>query len=226
MTKNLSQTVACLVVALGLTASPEAARSSQIVLDNLAETPGGNSFSASIGQSFVTGTAATNLQSVVLQLDKAKSSATGLQLNLESRALDGTIGSTLFNDFSTAYDSATGLATFSAASSFVLAANTGYWLVASDTGSTDSNIYWVFTPSQNYASALGFSLPDSPCSWVSGLVGSNDASAYYTLAAGPQAFQITIGNLVASVPEPTSFVLCGIGGVAGLIGVRTRRRAA
>ncbi len=67
-----------------------------------------------------------------MQLDPTKPPDSGIVLEVEARNANGTVGATLFSNFSSSFNSTTGLVTFTANSPFELTAGTGYWLVLSD----------------------------------------------------------------------------------------------
>ena len=108
--------------------------------------------------------------------------------------------------FSESYNSVSHQITFTATSSFTLAANTGYFLVLSDPSAPGTTVSWDFTASQTYNSASGFSLPAANTSFVSLTDNSvsGAGSGYFPLSAGPQVFSLTVD---APTPEPSSAVL-------------------
>ena len=93
--------------------------------------------------------------------------------------------------------------------SMLLAPNTRYWLELSGA----STVYWDYTNSTTYASALGVTLPTTNTSFE-----TNGATTYFTLAQGPQQFVLDVN----AVPEPSTYCLMA---VAGLALVVSRKRS-
>ena len=143
--------------------------------------------------------------------------SSSLTLEVEARNADGTVGQTLFSDFSSSYNPRSGLVTFLANASFDFAVNAGYWLVLSDP--TKGSVTWDFTASQVYQSDLGYGLPSYNTAYYSDQDNGLGDAVYYQPADGPQMFDLITIRVVA---EPPSIVMLGLGAaILGLaIGIR------
>ncbi len=119
-------------IALALLGSFATTRAGSVVLlNNLDQPPQPTASTPFVGQSFISG-AAEELYGARMQLYPSAPPSSKITLDVEARNADGTVGQTLFSDFSSSYDTTTGVITFLANSPFNMAANTGYWLVLSD----------------------------------------------------------------------------------------------
>jgi hypothetical protein len=192
------------VVMLALSAVSAPVHAGIVLLDNLDQSPQPTSSSPFVGQSFIAGSANETLYGAQMQLDPTAPLPSGIVLEVETRNFDGTVGATLFSNFSSSFDAMTGLVTFTANSHFELTAGTGYWLVLSDTPT--GGVTWDFTASNFYHSQFGYGLPSFNTSWTSTEDNGSGTSNYYQPSAGPQLFDL-IAPTPASVPEPHSFVL-------------------
>jgi hypothetical protein len=192
------------VVMLALSAVSAPVHAGIVLLDNLDQSPQPTSSSPFVGQSFIAGSANETLYGAQMQLDLTAPVPSGIVLEVEARNFDGTVGATLFSNFSSSFDAMTGLITFTANSHFELTAGTGYWLVLSDTST--GGVTWEFTASNVYQSQYGFGLPSHDTSWTSNQDNGSGLSQYYQPSDGPQLFDL-IAPAGASVPEPHSAVL-------------------
>jgi hypothetical protein len=198
-----TRSVALFAIALTLFASAGTARAGSVVLlNNLDQSPQPTASSPFVGQSFISG-AAEELYGARMQLYPSAPPSSKITLDVEARNANGTVGQTLFSNFSSLYDSTSGVITFTANSPFELAANTGYWLVLSDPG--NGIVTWDFTSSLVYQSSFGYGLPSYNTSYYSDQNNGMGNAFYYQPSEGPQMFQ-----LIAAVPEPTSFLLLSI----------------
>ena len=179
------------LVTLALSAVSASVHAGPVLLNNLDQTPEPTISSPFVGQSFIAGTLDEPLFGAKMQLDPNAPAPSGIILEVEARNFDGTVGATLFSDFSSSFDSATGLVTFTANSHFEMTAGTGYWLVLSDTSAGGVN--WDFTASTAYQSQFGYGLPSFHTSWSSNADnGLGSQSTYYEPSEGPQLFELII----------------------------------
>jgi hypothetical protein len=147
-----------------------------------------------------------------MQLDPVTPPGPGIELELESRNFNGTVGTTLYSNFTSTFDATTGLVTFNANVPFNFTAGTGYWLVLSDP--ITDGVTWDFTSSNLYQSQFGFGLASYDTSWISTADNGQGSSTYYQPSDGPQLFDL-IAPSAASVPEPPSLLLlCFAGAIA------------
>jgi hypothetical protein len=191
---------AAFAITMTLLGSFATARAGMVtVLTNLDQQPQPTGASPLIGQSFIAGASDQMLYGVRMQLDPATPPSSSIMLEVEARNIDGTLGQTLFSDFTSSYDQRSGVATFLANAPFSLQANTGYWLVLSDP--TAGDVKWAFTTSQVYQSKLGYGLPSFNTSYYSDDGQGN--ARYYQPSDGPQMFELMT---IIAVPEPSSLV--------------------
>ena len=207
-------------IALTLLVGSSQARADMVVLNNLDQVAQTTAKSAFVGQSFIAGTAAETLYGAQMQLSSSAPPSSQITLEVESRTAAGTVGLTLFDNFSSSYNENTGLITFLADSPFTLKANTGYWLVLSD--STKGNVTWDFTASQIYQSNLGYGLPSYDTSYYSNLDNGLGNVNYYQPSNGPQMFDLL--TVPGSVPEPHSLVLMGFGVMIAAWAIHHRKK--
>jgi hypothetical protein len=175
-----------------------------VLLSNLDQPFLAGSSTPFVGQSFIAGTVDQPLYGAQMQLDPSASPSPDITLELEARNGNGTVGATLFDDFSSMYNAKTGVITFTANSAFELIAGTGYWLVLSDPSA--GGVSWDFTSMNNYESQFAYEPAVFNTSWTSTADNGQGDSTYYQLSDGPQVFAL-IASSPASVPEPSSWLL-------------------
>ena len=152
-----TRSVALFAIALSLLSIAATTRAGTVVFNNLDQPPQPTASSPFVGQSFIAGTQDYELYGARMQLDLNNPPTTNIQLEVEARNANGTVGQTLFDNFSSSFNSGSGIVTFIANAPFLFTANTGYWLVLSDP--TKGNVTWLFTASQFYESNDGYGLP-------------------------------------------------------------------
>jgi hypothetical protein len=197
-----------------------------VLLNNLDQPAQPTGLSPLVGQSFISGSP-EQLYGAKMQLDAAAPPSSQITLEVEARTAAGTVGQTLFSDFSSTYDTRTGLITFLANSPFDMAANTGYWLVLSDakghSDPTKGSVTWDFTTSQVYQSDLGYGLPSFNTAYYSNQDNGMGNATYYQPSDGPQMFQLLAP---AAVPEPSSLHLLCVFMAIAVFGMGIRRARA
>jgi len=200
--RNFARTNVAIVL-VGLAASAQA---DTVVLTNLTEPAQTSSTNPYVGQSFIAGNVDQTLFGAQMQLnvDARPGPSSSILLEVEARNSNGTVGQTLFDNFSSSYDSATGLITFKANSDFVLTAGTGYWLVLSDVKA--SGVNWDFTAMNVYQSEYAYGLPSFNTAWISNEDNGGGSSTYYQPSDGPQLFALVTFS-PSVVPEPPSIIL-------------------
>jgi hypothetical protein len=176
-----------------------------VILNNLDQPPQPTASSPFVGQSFIAG-ATQQLYGAQMQLDPTSPPSATITLEVEARNPDGTVGRTLFSDFSSSYNPRSGLVTFLADAPFDFAAATGYWLVLSDP--TKGSVTWDFTTSQFYQSDLGYGLPSYNTAYYSNEDNGLGIATYYQPSDGPQMFDLIT---TAAVAEPPSLVMLSLG---------------
>ena len=197
-----TRALATFAIALTLLGNFATTRAGSVVLlNNLDQSPQPTASSPFVGQSFISG-AAEELYGARMQLYPSAPPSSKITLDVEARNANGTVGQTLFSNFSSSYDSTSGVITFTANSPFELAANTGYWLVLSDPGY--GIVTWDFTSSLVYQSSFGYGLPSYNTSYYSDQNNGMGNAFYYQPSEGPQMFQLIAS---AAVTEPPSFLL-------------------
>jgi hypothetical protein len=197
-----------LAIALTLLGSFATTRAGSVVLlnnlDQPAQPTGSSPF---VGQSFISGSP-EQLYGARMQLSSTLPPSSEITFEVEARTVAGTVGQTLFTNFSSSYGTKSGLITFLANSPFNMAADTGYWLVLSDpkgnSDPTKGSVTWDFTTSQFYQSDLGYGLPSFNTAYYSNLDNGMGNATYYQPSDGPQMFQLLAP---AAVAEPSSFLL-------------------
>jgi hypothetical protein len=192
------------VIALTLFGVSAPVRADSVLLSNLIQPAQVTNTNPYVGQSFIAGTVDEPLYGAQMQLDPTKPPDSGLVLEVEARNANGTVGATLYSNFSSSFNSTTGLVTFTANSPFELRAGTGYWLVLSDPSA--GGVTWDFTASNVYQSEYGYGLPSYNTSWFSNADNGQGNSTYYQPSDGPQLFDL-IAPATASVSEPSSVLL-------------------
>jgi hypothetical protein len=189
-------------IALALLGSAATTRAGSVVLlnnlDQPAQPTGSSPF---VGQSFISGSQEP-LYGARMQLDADAPPSTTILLEVEARTINGTVGQTLFSNFSSSYDTTTGVITFLANSPFNMAADTGYWLVLSDPAK--GSVTWDFTTSQVYQSSFGYGLPSFNTSYFSDQNNGMGNAIYFQPSEGPQMFQLL------TIPEPSSSLLLSV----------------
>ena len=99
-----ARSFATFAIALTLLGSFATTRAgSVVVLNNLDQTPQPTGSSPFVGQSFIAG-APQELHGAQMQLDPTAPPSSNITLEVEARNADGTVGQTLFSDFSSSYD--------------------------------------------------------------------------------------------------------------------------
>ena len=188
----------CLLMASFLALALSPAGHAQII-NNIGQPSIGTTSGDQVGASFINGTAAS-LQNIVIS-ETTLGPRPGEFLTLNARNNDGSPGAVLLNFL--AGTTSAGLATFAPAASFVLGANTGYWIVLnSQTSSVVGS--WDFTLSDSYTSSNGSSMPATRTSFF------NTASiptTYFDLSDGPQVYRVNGTALPAAVPEAGSSLI-------------------
>ena len=173
---------------------------------------------SSIGQATLIGARPVSLTSV--QFLQTAGITTGESLAVYARNADGTVGSPLFASFTLSYDPTMDVTTAMLSGAFTLQANSGYYFVLNSNSTT--NAEWNYTNTTDYASAFGASLPATGDDSFSTMRGT---TAYYTLAQGPQQFQVN-GIALAAVPEPSTWALTGLALAGGVVWLARRRAVA
>ena len=191
------------------------AQAGSVVLSNLNQPAMVSSSNPYVGQSFIAGNVNQTLFGAEMQMNTASPPSTGIELEVEARSSTGTVGQTLFDKFSSSYDSTTGLITFTALSPFQLTAGTGYFLVLSD--AHNGGVSWDFTPMYVYQSEFGYGLPSFNTSWISNEDNGAGNSTYYNPSTGAQMFSLVT---TGTVPEPSSIILGAIAVLGMVVFVR------
>jgi hypothetical protein len=127
-----------------------------------------------------------------------------------SRNADGTVGTPLFTDFTLIHGGETLITKASANSPYVLQANTAYWLVLTTPPSAEF-VLWNYTPSPNYTSALGVTIPASHASFYR----EDGQNYYFALEEGPQELRVTGYSATPPAPVPQRVVSRKTHGGAG-----------
>jgi hypothetical protein len=223
-----ARSFATFAIALTMLGSFATTRADSVVLlNNLDQPVQPTGSSAFVGQSFISGSP-EQLYGARMQLDSALPPSSEITLEVEARTADGSVGQTLFSNFSSSYDTKTGLITFLANSPFDLTADTGYWLVLSDpkgnSDPTKGSVTWDFTTSQVYQSDQGYGLPSYNTAYYSNQDHGMGNAIYYQPSDGPQMFQLLAP--AAGVPEPSSFLLLCVAMAIAVFGMGIRRARA
>ena len=206
-------------VLMALLGSMAAQSRAAVVVSNLDPANTAFGFNApEIGQAMLTGSRPISLTSVMF-LQTAGTTA-GESVAVYSRNADGTLGTSLFTGFTVGFDSTSDVMTATVSGPFTLQANAGYYFVLNS--NSTANLEWSYTNSTDYASAFGATLPASGDSSFDKI---GTTTAYYTLAAGPQEFQVN-GTALAAVPEPTTLAFIGLAMVVGVMVAGRRFRLA
>ena len=102
---------ATLAIALTLLGGSAMTRAGTVVLNNFDQPPQPTGSSPFVGQSFIAGSA-QELFGAQMQLDAGVPPSSNIKLEVEARNADGTVGHTLFSDFTSSYNPRSGLITF------------------------------------------------------------------------------------------------------------------
>jgi hypothetical protein len=212
------RTFTAFAIALTLLGSFATTRAGSVVLlNNLDQPQSQSAYNVFYGQSFISGSP-EQLYGARMQLDSAVAPSSKIELEVEARTSNGTVGQTLFSDFSSSYDASTHVVTFLANSLFNMAADTGYWLVLSDP--KNGTVGWEFTTSQVYQSSFGYGLPSYNTAFVATQDNGMGDIVYYQPSDGPQMFQLIAPG--GSVPEPSSSLLLCVPVAIALFATRLR----
>jgi hypothetical protein len=212
-TRPFATSAITLILLIGL-APARAGTVTTVILNNLDQQPEPTAPSAFVGQSFIAGTGQP-LYGAQMQLDPSAPPSSAVTLEVEARNADGTLGQTLFSNFSSSYSPTTGLITFLATSPFEMTADTGYWLVLSDP--VEQSVTWEFTASQVYQSSFGYGLPSYDTAYYSNLDNGLGNAMYYQPSDGPQMFDLITAPVVE---EPSSLILMGLAAAIGVLALR------
>jgi hypothetical protein len=166
-----------------------------------------------VGAAIQIGSTPISLSSV-LYTNGSSGPTLGETFAVYGRNADGTVGSSLFTDFSLSYDRGSLNTTATATAPLTLQANTSYWLMMIEIPGTFGD--WDSSLAFTYTSTFGVSIPTSNSS-VSFFSGSYQ---YLNLTDGLQLFQLT-GE---ALPEPSSLALATTSAVIMLGATWLRRR--
>ncbi len=222
----ITKTFIFTLFALATCATAQATR----VIDNVSSASlTGYTAGSSVGVSFVTGSTAVSVDDVVFpQIYQATPDASSPKVNsfsgtetfslytnnpaTNSPLVASPITFTLDNNTALASGAAGfGQTTAIPSAAMVLTPLTRYWLVLTDV----STVYWDYTSSSAYNSALGVTLPTTNTSYKT----SGGTTTFFSLASGPQQFVLD----ATAVPEPSSVVLLTLAGAAAfLLALRAR----
>jgi hypothetical protein len=195
-----------------------------VVINNLDQHDDGYTAGDQAGNAIVSGSAPASLSSIVIS-EATFGPIQGETFAIDARNPDGTLGGTLFNNFTLSFDSGTGLETITPNTPFVFAPNTGYWLVLISprpgTGLPNDLVSWDNTNSTAYSSSNGWSLPTTNTSEFT-LQGS---TTYFDLSVGAQLFQVNVGPTAIPEPGPMALVATAAALVTAATWLRRRRRA-
>jgi hypothetical protein len=150
-----------------------------------------------VGAAIQIGSTPISLSSVVYTERFSSGPTPGETFAVFSRNADGTVGGSLFSDFSLSYDSGSFNTTATATAPFSLQANTSYWLMMIEIPGTFGD--WDNSLAYTYTSTFDVSIPttNTSVSYFSG------AYAYANLTDGLQLFQFS-GE---AIPEPSTLAL-------------------
>jgi hypothetical protein len=207
---HMPRLFASTAVTLTLLAMSAPVHADSTLLSNLDQPPSLASKQTFYGQSFITGNVNETLRGATMPLDPSDAPSKSITLEVEARTSSGTVGATLFSDFSSSYDPTTHLVAFTADSSYVLKSGTGYWLVLSDPG---RGVEWQFTTSNTIQAQDGYALPTHNTAFISTGDHASGNATYYQLSDGPQMFELTATS-VSAVPEPSTASMAAFGAVA------------
>ena len=209
----MKQSLVILVTAASLALAAYSAQAS-IVVSTLDPANSPASYSLpQIGQSIIAGSTAISLTS--FDILQSTGFTAGEVFTVYGRTANGTVGTTLFNNFSFTHDDTTGITSATPNTPFTLSAGGGYFFVLS---SSTGSVGWDFTRETTYTAAFGATIPD----YHSVLSVDNGATNYYSLDDGPESFRLN-GN---AVPEPSTWALTGCALLGGAIALARRRTAA
>ncbi len=114
-----TRSVALFAIALSLLSTAATTRAGTVVFNNLDQPPQPTASSPFVGQSFIAGTQDYELYGARMQLDLNNPPTTNIQLEVEARNSNGTVGQTLFDNFSSSFNSGSGIVTFIANAPFL-----------------------------------------------------------------------------------------------------------
>jgi len=185
------------------TVAPHARATPTYTVSNLDQSVAAYEDRPFIGQSILTGSSATTFDSFTISDPSAPADP---KLEIEARNSDGTEGATLYTIDAADSSYSSGLLTFTAPTSFTLAANTGYWFVFSDPGVF---VKWNYTLSSTYTSSSGFTVPSAD-DYSNGL-GDNGATNYGSIVSGAYLFGLVTSPVAAPAsPEPGTFAMAAL----------------
>ena len=194
------------LLALTFAASAQAT----VVVSNLSQSTFGTDSGVLVaaGQQFTTGSTTENLQSVTLRL---LGSADSLNVSLYSDNA-GNPGTSLLS-LGSLTPSGSGYANYSltAPSAFSLVASTAYWVVATYNGTPS----WAYTYSTSYTGTGS----------LGNVANSTTGVGSWTTYSGAfEPYQLEVDSGAASVPEPSTLALIGLGVVGLGFGRRKKTR--
>ena len=176
-----------------------------VVIDNLSQPIDGTRVAPQVGASFINGSA-ISLQDVIIS-QTVRTPNPNQFLTLNARNADGTIGASQLTFLPGVFSA--GLTTFTPTAPFLLAANTGYWLVLNGFSS------WDVTSSITSTSMNGSTMPATSAAFSQG---------YTNLSQGPQVYRVD-GTTTTTVPDTGSTLLLLGLSLFGLCGLRHTRCA-
>ncbi len=159
---------------------------------------------------FTTGSDATNLVSATLAMDGTSATTNGgFSVGLYSNGSDGMPGASLLS-LSGSDTPQTGNYTYTAPSSFTLAPNTTYWIVAMVPLTGDPTYYnWTFTVNSAFAANPGWSMGASA-------LGVSFYGSAPSWSQSSMPLRMAIDATPVSTPEPSSACLLAFTGVLPL----------
>jgi hypothetical protein len=175
-----------------------------------------------VGAAIQIGSTPISLTSVVYNETFSNGPTSGETFAIFSRNSDGTVGTSLFTDFTLSFDNTSKNTTATATAPFTFLANTSYWLMMVETPGTFGD--WDISNSFTYTSNFGVTIPDTKASFsnVPG-TGSGTGPMYFDANQGLQLFQLNGNPAGASVPEPSALALAATGHAVVLAAIWLRR---
>lgn len=211
-----------------LTVAACASAQATVVFDNLqTSASNGPTLGNYIGAAVTTGPSAFALTDVVFpQINGTTDQFTdGENFTLHLSNADGTIGATIPVSFTLSNVSSHapagqvdsfGQTTATAAAPIALVPGATYWYVLT----APTQTAWSYSTNTAFTSNYGFSFPTTNTAYEAGGPSNNGDGIYFNLSDGPQLI-----NINGVVPEPSSYCLMAIAGVATLVLVRRVRQA-